>query len=100
MGSPVRIELDAGDSEIVLVPGVLVQAAEPGTTCVSQMHEALRSELALIGRQEQRRQRYLQRERERHSRPMGLAAVPDNAPGVRATRMQAASTMPAPLALG
>jgi GGDEF domain-containing protein len=101
MGSPMRIELDAGDSEIVLVPGFLVQEAEPGTSCVSQMHEALRSELALIGHKEQRRQRYLQRERERHSRPMGLSAAPDNArPSLRATRTQAASTMPAPLVLG
>ena len=101
MGSPMRIELDAGDSEIVMVPGFLVQAAGPDTPCVSQMHDAMRSELALIGHQEQRRQRYLQRERERHSRPMDISVVPDNArPSARANRTQLASTMPAPLILG
>jgi GGDEF domain-containing protein len=98
MGSPMRIELDAGDSEIVMVPGFMVEAAGPDVSCITQMHEELRGDLAQVEHTEQRRRHYLQRERERHSRPMGLgAATRDRAP--EASSRPLASTMPAPLVI-
>jgi hypothetical protein len=100
LGSPTRIELDAGDSEIVLVPAFLVEAAGPDISCVSQMHTELRRELARIEHREQRRQQYLTRERERHSRPMGLVSLPQaHRHPARDKAVQIANTVPAPLAL-
>ena len=93
LGSPSRIELDAGDSEIVMVPGVLVEAAGPDVSGVAQIHQELRRQLAQNEHTEQRRRRYLQRERESHSRPMGLGSRTGG------SQSQAASTMPAPLVI-
>jgi GGDEF domain-containing protein len=89
LGNPMRIELDAGDSEIVLVPGFLVETAGSDTASVEELHGELRIELARLQEQEQRRQNHLQRERERHSRPMGLVSAP------AAAALDA--TLPAPL---
>jgi GGDEF domain-containing protein len=97
MGSPTRIELDAGDSEIVMVPNFVVEAAGPDVACVSEIREELHGDLARIAHSEQRRRRYLQRERESHSRPMGIAAVAEVAG--ESTLRQLASTMPAPLVI-
>jgi diguanylate cyclase (GGDEF)-like protein len=83
LGKPTRIELDAGDSEIVLVPDFLLEAAGSDTASVAELHGELRREIALLQEREQRRQHRMTRERERHSRPMGLAP-----------------TMPAPVAAG
>jgi diguanylate cyclase (GGDEF)-like protein len=100
LGSPSRIELDAGDSEIVLVPAFLVEAVGPDVSSVGQMHAELRRELARIEDREQRRQQYLTRERERHSRPMGLVSLPQGqGQPARDKAVQAANTLPAPLAL-
>jgi GGDEF domain-containing protein len=77
LGNPMRIELDAGDSEIVLVPGFLVETAGSDTVLVEELHAELRRELAQIEEHEQRRHHRMQRERERHSRPMGIAALPE-----------------------
>jgi GGDEF domain-containing protein len=74
-GNPMRIELDAGDSEIVLVPDFLVETAGADTASVGGLLGDLRLELTRLQAREQRRQHHLQRERERHSRPMGLAAL-------------------------
>ena len=95
LGSPFRIELDAGDSEIVMVPGCRVEAIGPEVSGVAQVHQALRRELARIEHTEQRRRRYLQRERESHSRPMGLRA----SRAERGSHSQLASTLPAPLVI-
>ena len=95
LGSPTRIELDAGDSEIVMVPGFLVEAIGPDVSCVAQIHQELRRDLAQIEHTEQRRRRYLQRERESHSRPMGLGGSRRD----RASGSQLASTLPAPLVI-
>lgn len=81
LGNPMRIELDAGDSEIVLVPDVLVEAAGSDTESVEELQGDLRRELARQQEHEQRRQHHLQRERERHSRPMGLAKLAPAAAG-------------------
>jgi GGDEF domain-containing protein len=99
LGSPSRIELDAGDSEIVMVPGFLVEAAGPDVSCVTQIHQELRCDLARIEQTEQRRRRYLQRERESHSRPMGLGGAAGASRSERASRSHAASTLPAPLVI-
>jgi GGDEF domain-containing protein len=99
LGSPTRVELDAGDSEIVMVPGCRVEAIGPEVSCVAQVHQELRRELAQIERSEHRRRRYLQRERERHSHPMGLAAATSAARTGRGSRSQQASTLPVPLVI-
>jgi GGDEF domain-containing protein len=98
LGSPTRIELDAGDSEIVMVPGFVVEAAGPDVSCVAQIQQELRRDLAQMEQSEQRRCRYLQRERESHSRPMGIGPSAREAAGASASRY-VASTMPAPLVI-
>ena len=76
LGTPMRIELDAGDSEIVLVPSFLVETAGPDIAGVDDLYQELRRELTQMDQKEQRRQNYLQRERERHSRPMSIVSMP------------------------
>jgi GGDEF domain-containing protein len=98
LGSPMRIELDAGDSEIVMVPGFMVEAVGPDVSCITEMHQELRGDLAQVEHTEQRRRRYLQRERESHSRPMGVGASGGESTSQSASR-QLASTMPAPLVI-
>lgn len=98
LGSPLRIELDLGDDEIVLVPNFLVDSAGTDTASVDEIHRELHRELAQIGDLEQRRRDYLQRERERHSRPM--PDVPQSAHPGRETLLENAPTMPAPLVPG
>ena len=101
LGTPMRIELDAGDSEIVLVPSFLVECAGPDVSSVDDVYEELRRELTQIDEHEQRRQRYLQRERERHSRPMGIVSLPPAAPAKakKPMRIPLSATMPAPLVM-
>ena len=101
LGHPTRIELDAGDSEIVLVPSFLVESAGADTGSVEELHGDLRSHLAQQQEQEQRRQHRMTRERERHSRPMGMVSLPSTPPKAeRAVRPVLAPTMPAPLVAG
>jgi GGDEF domain-containing protein len=76
LGHPMRFELDAGDSEIVLVPDVLVESAGADTESIRELQVDVRREMAQARVLEQRRQRYLQRARPPHSRPMGLHANP------------------------
>ena len=99
MGTPMRIELDAGDSEIVLVPSFLVECVGPDAACVDDIYQELRRELTQIDEQEQRRQHYLQRERERHSRPMSVVSLPPAAPTKpkKPMRVPLTATVPAPL---
>lgn len=95
LGSPVRIELEAGNSEIVLVPDFMVEAV-PESGSVGKMYMALCRGLCRVQEEEQRRQSYLKRERERHSRPMSLQPVPapQAAPAVPMPRLGAAPDMP------
>lgn len=74
LGNPLSIEMEAGDSEIVLVPGFLVETAGINTWSVEELHGELRCELARQQECEQRRQHHMQRERHHHSRPMGIVA--------------------------
>jgi diguanylate cyclase (GGDEF)-like protein len=41
LGKPARVEFDAGDSEIVLVPDVLVDALEPGADKVQDVYREM-----------------------------------------------------------
>ncbi|HVZ43027.1 MAG TPA: diguanylate cyclase [Ramlibacter sp.] len=74
LGKPSRIEFDAGDSEIVLVPSILCDCIEEedAATSVAQLQRSLAARLAEQRDFELRRCQYLQRSRERHSRPMSL----------------------------
>jgi len=98
LGSPMRIELDAGDSEIVMVPAFMLEAVGPDVSSIAEMHDELRRDLVRVEHTEQRRRRYLQRERESHSRPMGVGASGRESASGSASR-HLASTVPAPLVI-
>lgn len=72
LGKPARVEFDAGDSEIVLVPDLLVDSVDTGCETVQARQRAMSRELARILRNERRRLDFLTSERERHSQPMTL----------------------------
>ena len=55
LGNPLRIEMDAGNSEIVLVPGFLVETAGTDCASVDELHSELHRELARQQASEQRR---------------------------------------------
>jgi diguanylate cyclase (GGDEF)-like protein len=71
LGKPGRIEFDAGESEIVLVPDILCDT-DDGEIAIDQVFDAAAGHLRGQRERELRRRLYLQRERERHSRPMSL----------------------------
>ena len=73
LGTPCRVEFDAGDSEIVLVPDVLAELAAPAVETIDELYHDLARSLAEQREYEKRRQHWLTRERERHSRPMSLS---------------------------
>ncbi len=82
LGRPCRVEFDAGDSEIVLVPDVMAETAAPDVETIEELHAEVLHGLMEMRASELRRQHYLQRERERHSRPMGLSpSLGGHAPG-------------------
>ncbi len=99
MGSPCCIELDAGDHEIVLVPDFKVQALRSDSTSLAQAYSDLRKDIAAAQHLERRRQRYLQQERESHTRPMDLHVheEPKPTPLPEPVFRPMAPTMPAPL---
>lgn len=74
LGKPARIEFDAGDDEIVLVPELVLDCTNSGTDSIDALWRDLCAEVTRLQKSELRRQHYLQRERERHSRPMSLPA--------------------------
>lgn len=96
MGQPARVELDSDGEEIVLVPDWLAENIAPGDEQITRLQGAMLRELEQQRMDEARRCDYLQRERERHSRPMHLPALP--ARGVPATPRHA-STVPIPLSV-
>ena len=105
LGNPTRFELEGCESEIMLVPHLMVEAV-PAAGTVERMFAALCRGLARTQEEERQRQLYLQRERERHSRPMPpiLADAPAARPA-RAPRLdpepvvahQMPTTIPMPL---
>lgn len=72
LGKPSRIEFDAGDSEIVLVPDILCDTLREDHEGIDDLYRELAKRLAELRERELRRQLHLQRERERHSRPMSV----------------------------
>lgn len=94
MGSPCRIELDADDHEIVLVPEFKVHTLRPDSGPLAQVYADLRRDIAAAQQLERRRQRYLQRERESHTRPMELRA---DGQARRPAFVPMDATMPVPL---
>jgi diguanylate cyclase (GGDEF)-like protein len=72
LGQPSRIEFDAGDSEIVLVPDMGGEAADAATRTVDEVYREVAGTIARQRSNEARRQEWLTRERMRHSRPMSL----------------------------
>jgi diguanylate cyclase (GGDEF)-like protein len=97
LGRPCRVEFDAGDSEIVLVPHVLAETAAPDVETIEELYAELLHNLLEQRATEQRRQQYLQRERERHSRPMGLPAALDSRPPTAVPVAAVDPTLPASL---
>lgn len=105
MGNPSRFELEGGNSEIVLVPNLMVETVSPAGT-VERLYSALCRGLTRVHDDEQRRHRYLQRERERHSRPMAILEQPPEPQTSRVPRLepdpvhvrQIPATIPMPLA--
>lgn len=77
LGYPARIELDSDGEEIVLMPDVLADNIAAGDEPLAQLHRELLRELDQQRARELRRCNYLQRERERHSRPMALHPLPE-----------------------
>jgi GGDEF domain-containing protein len=80
MGSPCCIELDADEHEIVLVPDFKVHTFRPDSAPLAQVYADLRRDISAAQQVERRRQRYLQRERESHTRPMELQAQGERKP--------------------
>jgi GGDEF domain-containing protein len=70
LGKPACVEFDAGDSEIVLVPDLLVDTADARADSVEARYRDMCGELVRMQNEERRRQHCLARERVRHSRPM------------------------------
>lgn len=106
LGNPGRFELEGCNSEIVLVPNLMVEAI-PAAGSLERMFAALCRGLARLQEEEALRQRYLQRQRERHSRPMSIAAplpnrraAPSRAPRLEPDSVdphQVPNTIPLPL---
>ena len=105
LGNPTRFELEGCTSEIVLVPHLMVEAI-PAAGTVERMFAALCRGLARIQEEERTRHLYLQRERDRHSRPMPIRADEPALRPARAPRLdpdpviahQIPNTVPMPLA--
>ncbi len=102
MGNPMRVELDAGDNEIVLVPGLLAETAGADTESVEELLLDLRREFVRLQHDEVRRHHNMQRDRVRHSRPMGITALPEPHGLARRSTPEVSmdNTAPASLAAG
>lgn len=73
LGSPAHLEFEAGGHEIVLLPQLLLWQMTVEDRMADRL-AAARHQLTAWREREALRQHYLRRERERHSRPMPLAA--------------------------
>ena len=98
MGSPCCIELDADDHEIVLVPEFKIHTLRADSSALSQVYLDLRCAISEAQKREQRRQRYLQLERESHTRPLELRTGGERTPSrARRPAFVPAATIPMPL---
>jgi len=85
LGQPCCIELVAGGEEIVLVPEFMVRTVSGDSVCVSEVYESLCRDIAQARLVEERRTKYLERERESHSRPMKSRSLPVKLQAARAS---------------
>jgi GGDEF domain-containing protein len=99
MGSPCCFELDADDHELVLIPDFKVHTVRPDSGPLAGVYTDLRRDIHDAQKHERRRQRYLQLERESHTRPMELRAerAPKPVLEERAVYRPADATIPMPL---
>lgn len=72
MGHPARVEFDIGSTEILLVPDVEVECVGSDVEHANDFHVELRRDMDNAHNYEQHRLAHILREREWHSRPMGL----------------------------
>lgn len=79
MGTPVRVEFESGDDEIVLVPEFRVEGADEDVGSIADLHRELARELEEVRLRKQSHQQHVARERERHSTPMSLPIAPRKA---------------------
>lgn len=77
MGVPVRVEIESGDHEIVLVPEFQIECAGADVESIEDLYLELCRDLEEAGRFQHDREHYLTRERESHSR----AGRPSHPPG-------------------
>jgi GGDEF domain-containing protein len=99
LGRPCCIELDAGGHEIVLVPDFLVKTVFWDAASLREIYESLCRDMAQTRLREERRKKYLARERESHARPMKLQATtasPRKIP--QGGYPEGPATMPVPMA--
>ena len=85
MGQPCCIELAAGDKEIVLVPEFMVRTVFDDSVRVSEIYESLCRDIAQARLKEESRRKYLERERESHSRSMKSRPLPVKRQATRAS---------------
>ncbi len=84
LGRPGCIEYDAGDSEIVMVPNMVVCELDCEPDGLPQVYARQRALVQQRIQQQAEHERYLTQERERHSRPAPLAALAQLPPTVPA----------------
>lgn len=71
-GQSCSLELETDDEDLLLVPEFAIRILSTETLPLAEIHHGLCCEIQQARAREQRRQDYLQRERESHSRPMAL----------------------------
>lgn len=96
-GESCSLEIEADGEDVLLVPDFAMRILSTETVPLVEVHHALCCEIQRTRTKEQRRQAYLQAERESHSRPM---ALPERPPAVRGeVYPRLPMTVPMPLAL-
>lgn len=99
MGHPCRIELEDRNEEVVLIPEFKVLAVRGDTASIEEAYTGLRRDISQAHTLELQRRKYLQRERESHTRLIDLLPDPvdsaDSQP--KGDHDRSASTIPTPL---
>lgn len=75
-GKPARVECELDGDEIVMVPELLAQEVCQEFDTIAMAYTAMHDRMTAHREEVARRQRYLTRERERHSRPAALVPGP------------------------
>lgn len=72
LGTGMAVEAEAADDELLLVPRVAMRTFHDDATPMRTVYQELRERIVRVHAQELRREEYLRRERESHTRPSGL----------------------------